>query len=273
VKTRIIKFGGSIITDPAFDDEFHRPNVQRLAAELQSCATGCIVVHGTGLVGKPPAHEYDYVDTGIIPRERHLIASRIRHRLRCLNLQVVDCLLAAGISAVPMHVACFADTNHALRSNDVSVQLMSMLGQGCVPVFYGDMLRLADGRFRVFSSDTMALILVQAVQADEMLFLTRARGVYVKPQHPTDTPSILPELDEKTLADMHRQPGDTLDVSGGMSAKISCAMEIARHCRRCHIASGLEPGILQAFLAGKAVGTRVSTAGRNASTSRIPPDS
>jgi len=272
VKTRIIKFGGSIITDPDFDDGFHRPNIERLAAELQSCATGCIVVHGTGLVGKPPAHEYGYVDTGIIPRDQHLIASRIRRSLRHLNLQVVDCLLAAGISAVPMHVACFADTGHALRSDDLSVQLLSMLGQGCVPVFYGDLLRLADGRFRVFSSDTMALILVQAVQADEMLFLTRARGVYVKFHLPTDPPAILPVLDEKTLAAMQRQPGDMLDVSGGMSAKISCAMEIARQCHRCHIASGLDPGVLQNFLAGQAVGTRVSTAGGDVSTSEFVPD-
>lgn len=262
VKTRIIKFGGSIITDPAFDDEIHRPNIRRLAAELRSCAAGCIVVHGTGLVGKPPAHEFGYVETRIIPPDQHLIASRIRHSLRFLNLQVVDCLLAAGISAVPMHIASFADSGHALRSDDVSVQLLSMLSQGCVPVFHGDLLRLADGRFQVFSSDTMALILVQALQADEMLFLTRARGVHAKSNFPKDEPTILPDLTEKTLAAIQEQLGDSLDVSGGMSSKITCAMEIARHCRRCFIASGLDAGILQAFLSGQAVGTRVSSAGR-----------
>ncbi|GAH79617.1 unnamed protein product, partial [marine sediment metagenome] len=158
MKKHIIKLGGSIITDTTSKDYFNKKNTLRLAKELYPFYKGCILIHGTGQVGKPPAIKYGYVDTGVIQKNKHLIALNIKNSLRQLNQCVVQTLLSASIPCIPFDILHFYDdTKNHLNYKVIEDILIQMLKNDLVPVFYGDLLPISDGSFKVFSSDLITL--------------------------------------------------------------------------------------------------------------------
>jgi len=85
MEKHIIKFGGSIITNTSTESKFNKKNTLRLAKEIYPYYKGCILIHGTGHVGKPPAIKYGYVESGIVQKNQQLIALHIKNSLRELN--------------------------------------------------------------------------------------------------------------------------------------------------------------------------------------------
>lgn len=254
---QIIKFGGSVITDQDADFLFNRETVRRLARELPDRGRGCILIHGTGHVGKPPAARFGYLESGHIPPSSHLVALEIKMALRRLNQMFVETMLASSIAAIPFDTASFFNEEmNSIRDEQRLSWLRMIVDQGLTPVFYGDLVPLASGGFQVFSSDVIALILSRTLRPERMLFLSDVPGVYGAADQKGET--IIKELSSGRSCRVNKVASDAQDVSGGMAKKIECAIEISRHCGDCFIGSGLEPGIAEGFLRGdKVPGTRV----------------
>lgn len=251
----ILKFGGSVVTRSAADHPFDADTTARLAGELAAAQTACIVVHGTGAVGKPAAVQHGYADAAVIAAGRHLVANMIRHRLRDLNQRVVDALLTAGISAFSVEAAqLFAPDLRAPRYDGAIDLLADLVRYGCTPVLHGDHVPGADGRWHVLSSDVIVSVLARELNAQQVIFLTDVDGVYVDGPGGRHVLAELTPADEPRMADLRAGPAD---VSGGMPAKAVCALEIARRGCTCHIANGRTPGVLADLLTGKSRGTRI----------------
>lgn len=251
----IIKFGGSVITRQDSEDPFDAPTTARLAEELARREVACIVVHGTGAVGKPAAVKHGYAHDGRISADRQLLASEIRHNLRQLNQRVVATLLAAGMAACSVEASqLFAANLGELRHANAARMLLDLVNNGCTPVLHGDHVPCPDGSWRVLSSDIIVAVLARELAAEHVIFLTDVEGVY---GDGPEGPYVLAELaagEEERLAEIQAARAD---VSGGMSAKVNCALEVARHGSTCHIASGRKPGVLNDLLSGKNSGTRI----------------
>lgn len=263
MKFNIIKIGGSVITDRAHENGFNEEAMGRLAQELRPHQKGSIVVHGTGLVGKPPAVEHGYVDDGIIGSDRSLLALTIKSQLRELNQRVVATLLSARVPALPFDVAhCFNQSMDDLGPGGVGEMLRRTLECGLVPVFYGDLMPRSDGRFQVFSSDTIVLILARTFRPDQVLFLSNVDGVYARRSSGEDgeEDQVLRQLTPESIEQVRESTSDGQDVSGGMPKKVACALEASHYCRRCLIASGLRPGVLSKLLAGESAPSTLVTA-------------
>ena len=254
MELNIVKFGGSVITDGTSANGLDRKTVRRLAEELPGRGRGCILIHGTGRVGKPPAIRYGYLESGHLPAERTPIALQIRADLRRLNQMFVETMLSASVAAIPLDAAAvFNARMDGFRDPPGPRRIGALLDRGLTPVFYGDMVPAAGGGFRVFSSDVIALILCRALRPEKMLFLSDVPGVY-----PDGGGEPLAELGSREARRLARAASDARDVSGGMSRKGACALEIARHCGACFIGSGLEPHSAMGFLSGQPVpGTRI----------------
>ena len=154
----IIKFGGSVITDPSAPERFNASNTRRLGDELSASPGAFIVVHGTGHVGKPVAREHDFVREGRIPHEKRSLAVEIRSDLQRLNLNVTKALIASSVDALALDpVAFFGASMDEMRYGEQADDLRGMLHSGLVPCFHGDLMPQADGAFRVFSSDAIVL--------------------------------------------------------------------------------------------------------------------
>ena len=258
----MIKFGGSVITSETCEGFFNEKNTYRLAKELLPHSRGCTLIHGTGLIGKPPAIRYGYLNDGIIPKSRSLLALKIRNELRQLNQRVVKTLLSASIPVIPFdNVHYFDESMSGLQYEGLRRSLIQTIENGFVPIFYGDLMPRSDGSFRVFSSDSIALILAKTLKPDKAIFLSDVKGVYSNQSYRSDDckKKILTTLNAGNFNRIHKYPKDDKDVSGGMLKKATCALEISLYCKNCFIASGLNSGVLSKLLGGESViSTRVT---------------
>jgi isopentenyl phosphate kinase len=251
----LIKLGGSVITHPMWEDKFFRDNVRRIAREIADSARPCILVHGTGHVGKPPAIKHGYADTGIIPASNTLLSVQVRLDLRLLHQHMLHELLTAGLKVVPMDTAnTFNDDGTDFRQLPLAESVRAIIKAGVVPIFHGDMVQLADNTFKVVSSDAIMSVLARYLKPQMTLLLTDVDGVYADGKHQ----EVIRTLRPANLKQMQQHESDQADVSGGMTAKVKYAMQMARHCQRCVIASGLMDGVVQRVLAGEeGLGTRI----------------
>jgi isopentenyl phosphate kinase len=170
---RLIKLGGSVVTHKAAEP-FFVDNVDRLANELAPHSCGVILVHGTGHIGKPYAVKHEFLRDGIIPATKPLLAVEIKSVLRRLNVDIVDSMRRAKIPAYSVEPSdYFMDDYSGFRSPMWQQKLVTQMSLGFMPVFYGDVMSLADGSYKVFSSDVMMEILSRSLQPAQTLFVRR----------------------------------------------------------------------------------------------------
>jgi isopentenyl phosphate kinase len=251
IKCQIIKLGGSIITDSSVKGSFNKKNTSRLAREIFPWHKGCILVHGTGHIGKPPAIKYNYLESGIIGLKDCLIALEIKESLRQLNQRVIRELLQASIPAIPMDILNFSgESTNAKDYSSLIKLLKQMILNGLVPVFYGDMLPLPDGSFKVISSDFITLVISKILEPENVIFLTDVDGVYSNnvDLHNKSDNSILPYLTDLQLNEIKTSGTDQLDVSGGMRKKVEIALQISMHCNICFIGNGNSRNLISDFI-------------------------
>ncbi|MCK5312986.1 MAG: hypothetical protein KAJ62_12795 [Desulfobacteraceae bacterium] len=257
----IIKFGGSVISQKSSKDKFEKEIVERIGREFYPFHKKSIFVHGTGFVGKPPAIKYGYYKEGRSLKKDFLQMLKIKEDLRLLNHKFVDTMLSLSIPVLPFSISSFfTETMDRLKGN-ATTYLKKTIDLGYVPVFYGDLMPCSDGSFRVFSSDIIIKILSHAFNPENVLFLSNVKGVC---QNIEDTSSVLEDkniiktLNYKTARLVAGSSSDEKDVSGGMTEKISCALEIASQCKRCFIGCGFTPELVSDFFSGKQIeGTEV----------------
>jgi isopentenyl phosphate kinase len=94
-----------------------------------------------------------------------------------------------------------------------------------------------------------------------VFFLSDVDGLYAaRPGSDAGEVSrVLATFSAHDARSLWRSSRDTQDVSGGMSRKAAYALDAARHCERCVIASGIEAGVLEKLLRGESgTGTLVT---------------
>lgn len=258
MKTSIIKLGGSIITDKNSQGNFNRKTTLKLAKELYPYFKGCVIIHGTGQVGKPPAIKYGYVKTGLI--NDNLLALKIKSSIRQLNHQVVSTLLSVSIPAIPMDVLHFFDESNNFKDPlKLKSTLINIINNGIVPVFFGDLIPMKDGSFKVISSDLITLKLAELINPNNVFFLTNVNGVYSDKLNEEYCSEIIPNLSFENINAMQNSKDDQDDVSGGMQKKAKIALETTAFCKRCFIGNGQSDQILRNLFTGNKVkGTFVS---------------
>jgi len=251
---RLIKFGGSVITRVDPTESFDAENLTRLASELNGLGHGTVLVHGTGHIGKPYAVEYGFLADGLISADQTNLIAEIKDALRNLNARVVEILVASGVPAFSASPALFFDSRMKdFRQDNLIRKLTDQLERKCVPVFYGDLMPLSDGQYQVFSSDRIMAILARRLSPRQVIFLTDVPGVFGRDEHGKRAERPMRELTRGRLDEVFQGQSDTVDVSGGMQAKIRLAIDIASNTDECVIASGVEHGVLAALLLGQPV--------------------
>lgn len=249
--TRIIKLGGSVITRDDPREPFDAKNTARLAGELAPFASGTILTHGTGFVGKPFANEHNFVHSGLLSADRKLLAAKICNSLRRLNVAVVETLRSAGIAAFGIQPSLFFDEQmHDFRCPEFEQTLLQQVQSGHVPVFFGDLMPLSSGDFQVFSSDRMTAILTRMLTPECVFFLSNVAGVFGRDSKGHREAQPLACITSDTLDSVFEGASDRSDVSGGMRRKVEFALSAAKHTDTCVIASGHEHGLLARLLGG-----------------------
>ena len=242
-----------MLTGPGNDPVVNIPNTKRLSSELKPYCQNSLLVHGTGNFGKPPARKYGYYHTGIIPSSLRSEALEIKQSLKDLNQQVIDILDSENVASRGIDIEEYYDSENltmirAKLQEIVSVSTISKV----LPVFFGDLVELADGSFKVISSDQIVLSLAKLIRPKSVIFLTSVDGVLLR-NDVNGKIYVAERLNTLNLPRLYADLNDDRDVSGGMTEKVKVALEISEYCKFCFIGNGFYQKLLSDILDSKKV--------------------
>ena len=208
---RILKIGGSVLTDKTKLESPRMETIEQIVAEVASCSSGLVLVHGAGSFGHIHADKYNlrerFDPEGILETHRSVVR---------LNEIVVEALGRAGAHPVPVHpLSCVLLQDGRIRDMNIG-PLTEMIERGLLPVLHGDVvmdrLRGAD----ILSGDQIITHLARSLGADVVALGTREDGVIyggevVSRVTRENYPRIESELGGSRGVD---------DVTGGMRTKV-----------------------------------------------------
>ena len=247
--TRVLKIGGSILTDKS-RDLVARPNdIMRVAREIASYPDDVVLVHGAGSFGHIPAKKYG------LPHEFNRSGLRVTHGcVAKLCEMVVEALSLAGVECLPVHpLSCLLLQDGRIDGFFMG-PIKEMLKNGIMPVLHGDVAMDTTGKATIVSGDQLVAYLGKALQAEVVAVGSNVDGVlFCKP---------LSRITRRGLSEMQSDIGGSagVDVTGGMRGKLLELLDLADlGIESVIFNAGIEGNIARA-LKGERVGTRIGRA-------------
>lgn len=248
--TRILKIGGSILTDKNHDAAARPAEIRRVAEEVASAPEDLVFVHGAGSFGHVPARRYGLPERFSPEGLRETHRSVVR-----LNDLVVGALSKAGASPMPVHP--FSCT--LLRDGRVEIfeaePVREMVRNGLLPVLHGDVAMDVSRKAGIVSGDQLVPCLARALEAEVVAVGTDVEGVLLsgRPQA---------EVTRKDLPLLAEALGGSagVDVTGGMRGKLLELLDLADDGIDSLIFNASKEGNIVRALRGESFGTRVRAA-------------
>jgi isopentenyl phosphate kinase len=260
---RLVKLGGSVITDKARPLAFRTQVARRLARELApSVDEGLVLVHGAGGFGHVRAAEHDLAN-GLNDPGQLMGTAIVQRDVRDLNVRVLNALLEAGIPAVSVPAGSYLELEDGRMAHFDAVPFQRARARGLVPVTFGDVLMDSEMGVSIASGDLLMASLAEVFRPDMSVFVTKVDGVFEgDPEDPTAR--LLRTVSPETARFADASAGDGVaDVTGSMSGKLAEAFQVAASSKDTWIIGGGRPGRLRALMEGRRVkGTRVLPAGK-----------
>lgn len=245
--TALVKIGGSVLTDKQRPLTFQRAAARSVAADIRLSRTVPVLVHGTGSWAKGIGRHY-HTDTGWTRDAAGFQMSC--WRIRTLQEELTAALRDEGVLCCPLQAnALFHRAQGAVDLYDPG-PIRRLLHAGVTPLLCGDVLAEGPGIFPIVSSDAIAVAIARRMRVADCVFATDVDGVW-------DTDGRL--IGELTQPAVAPDSNDRQDVTGGMSAKVAAALEIAATGARTTIVNGRVRGRVRAALARREViGTSIA---------------
>ncbi len=245
--TRVLKIGGSILTDKTQAARARPGEIERVAREIAEAAEDLVLIHGAGSFGHIPAKKYG------LPERFSPEGLRATHRsVFDLNDLVVEALAREGVDAMPVHpFSCVLLQDGRIRSFATEI-VSEMVKDGLLPVLHGDVAMDASRRAGIVSGDQLVPYLARALRAAVVAVGTDVEGVLSSGRPlPAITRGDLPSVD----CGLGGSAG--VDVTGGMKGKLLELLDLADEGTDSVIFDASRKGNIQRALKGESVGTRV----------------
>ncbi|HJJ48094.1 MAG TPA: isopentenyl phosphate kinase [Methanocorpusculum sp.] len=217
---RIIKIGGSVITDKTKQGEISGAAVRSIAQDLAACIDSpLVIVHGAGSCGHPEAAAW-HIQDGVTKENAPGIAET-HEAVTTLNINFVASLQNAGVPAVGFHPfeAAFAEGGRLVSCG--LAQIQTLLSLGLVPVLHGDVVTDAKRGACIVSGDQIVPYLAKELGAAEVGIVTETGGVLAGGK-------IVPLITRDSAAGLDFSiAASGADVTGGMKGKIDELLRLA----------------------------------------------
>lgn len=243
---RILKIGGSIITDKTRPSAPRPEMIEQISREVADCRTnGLILVHGAGSFGHIQARQY-----GLPERFSAEGLLRTHQSVVMLNSMMVEALFRAGARPVPVHP--FSST--VLRDgriSDLSVSpIKEMSSRGLLPVLHGDVAIDSSCGSGIVSGDQIVSFLAENIGADQVALGTDVDGIICEGR-------TLEEISRRDMRAIDIGCGPGVDVTGGMRGKLRELFDLADRGIQSQIFNAGRPGNVKRVLEGEHLGTIV----------------
>jgi len=218
---RILKIGGSVITQKESFETLNEKAMEDIAAEIANNYRDLILVHGAGSFGHPHVKKYGLREP--------ISISRIHNACLRLNEKFCGKLIEFNVPAVGIDP----------MTSDIS-RVDELLKKGFLPVLHGDV----NLNFGIISGDDLVVSLAEKFRAERIGFATNVDGVIVDGK-------VVGKFTRGMKAD---GIGES-DATGKMEGKIERIFAMKHRCR-VFIFRGTGENVKK-FLRGEEVGTEV----------------
>ena len=249
IPMKLIKLGGSIITDKKEYRRFNAETVSRLCREIKESGQDVIVVHGAGSFGHVLAKKYD-LNSGNKNPEQIPAVAQVCYDVRDLDSMIVKELNAAGIPSVSVPPgSCFVmDDRRLLIDNDEV--LRRFVNIGIMPVMFGDVVLDRKLGFAILSGDQIMERLTDVFDIEQVIFVSDIDGLF--DDDPKKNPSArMYDVVDRTVLESVRSDISVDDVTGGVYEKMKAMLRMCSPERECVLVNGNEEGRLLSLLKGE----------------------
>jgi isopentenyl phosphate kinase len=240
---KVLKIGGSALTDKKTGESYVREVAGRVARELRRDEK-YVIVHGVGYIGHTLAKKYR-LHLGF--RDNPVEWAYLRARVNEMTRDIVLALTEQGHPAIEISVPDIIRThNGKIIFFDLEV-VNKFLEMGFIPVMHGDgaiddVLGLV-----VLSGDKIATEIAVRLNADELIYGTDVDGIL------DENGEVIESISRKNIDTLKFWEND--DFSGGMRNKVNEAINLNGTVVR--IINMRKDGMLERVLNGENVGTTI----------------
>lgn len=149
------------------------------------------------------------------------------------------------------------DLSHRRRYLNARSTLTTLLALGVVPIINENDTVVTD-EIRFGDNDTLAALVANLVEADQLVILTDQAGLYEEDPRQNPDAALIAEAQafDPHLLEVAGDSGSGLG-RGGMITKVRAARLAARSGAITHICAGRDPAVLAAIARGETAGTRL----------------
>ena len=235
----LIKLGGSIITNKEKPLSARRKTIYNILKQIRKIKEPKIIVHGGGSYGhywsvqygmhtKPAKYDLkgvSIVKNSMIQLNRIILDAGVKNRLNPYSLPPTD----------------FMSGNRPIRSKILTIN--DIAKSGLTPITYGDALWYGQKKSYILSGDIIMTTLAKTLKPRLSIFALNVDGVYSNMKS------------KKLIYDFKKEKPsistNKMDVTGGMTRKITEAKKISRSGLKVFFANGNKPERITDAVSGK----------------------
>jgi isopentenyl phosphate kinase len=240
----LIKLGGSVIT---FKDKPLSANfdaIKKISHTLSSQKMPIIVVHGGGSFGHYWSTKYNmhskpdnYNPKGI---------SIVHQSMVELNQIIINSMIKEGMTPYSIMPSAFICDNRSLTRK--INELKAMAKTGIIPVTYGDIIHIENGKYSIISGDVLMTLISRILHPIRVVFTLNVDGFYKDLKNKEIIKVVTASDSNKDK--LAKFSNVRADATGGMQRKVSEAFKISKYGIDVSMINGLKPQRIRNALAG-----------------------
>ncbi len=250
-----IKLGGSVITNKKIPYHARTDAIKKIAESLKKINTPLVISHGSGSFGHTSAAKYC---------KKHGYKSKwgiakVAFDAMEINKIVTEILIREKLPAVSFRPMSHITAEKGEIKDSFFDPILLALGQGLIPVVYGDVIWDLEWKSTVFSGEKTLNALSTYLQKngyliEKIIELCDVDGVF------DSGGKVIPYINKLLWKSVKSniRTGSQADVTGGMKHKVEAALDLAEFGISTNIINGNRSQAFIDAINKKSVGTIIS---------------
>ena len=235
----LIKLGGSIITNKKKPLSARRKIIDNTLKQIRKIKEPIIIVHGGGSYGHYWSIRYNMHTK---PARYDLKGvSVVKNSMVELNKIILDAAVKNRLNPYCLPPTDFMKGNSSIKSKILAIN--DMAKSGLVPITYGDALWYGQRKSYILSGDVIMTTLARILKPRLCIFVLNVDGVY---SNMKSKKLIYDFKKEKPVITTNK-----MDVTGGITRKITEASKISRSGLKVFFVNGNKPQRITDAVYGK----------------------
>jgi len=235
----LIKLGGSIITNKEKPLSARRKTIDNILNQIKRIREPMILVHGGGSYGHYWSVKYD-MHTKPAKYDMRGV-SIVKNSMIDLNKIILDSAVKNRINAYCLPPTDFMNGNKPIKNKILTINEIAK--SGLTPVTYGDALWFGQKKSYILSGDAIMSMIGKILKPRLSIFILDVDGVYSN----TKSKKLIRDFKkEKPIISKNK-----IDVTGGMTRKITEATNMSKSGLKVFFVNGNKPKRILDAVSGK----------------------